>query len=58
MRAVVETGADGVRRVRAMGDQDSSLVTVMAAADGLLRRLPHEEGLKAGATVEVLLPTR
>lgn len=58
MRAVVETDADGVRRARAMGDQDSSLVTVMAAADGLLRRSPREEALEAGAAVEVLLPTR
>jgi molybdopterin molybdotransferase len=58
MRAVVETGADGVRRVRAMSDQDSSLVTVMAAADGLLRRLAGAEGVAAGCEVEVLVPTR
>jgi len=58
MRAVVETGSDGVRRVRPMVDQDSSLVTVMAAANGLVRRLPGAEALPAGAEVEVLAPGR
>jgi molybdopterin molybdotransferase len=56
MRAIVETGPDGVRRVRALSDQDSSLVTVMAAANALLRRLPGAPALKAGAGVEVLIP--
>ena len=54
MRAVVKTGIDGVRRVRPMNDQDSSLVTVMAAANALLRRLPGAEALEAGAEVEIL----
>lgn len=58
MRAMVETAATGVRRVRPMTDQDSSLVTVMAAANGLLRRLPGAERLHAGAEVEVLIPAR
>jgi molybdopterin molybdotransferase len=58
MRAALETDADGVRRVRPMNDQDSSLVTVMAAANGLLRRLPGAEALSAGAEVEILVPTR
>ncbi|MFW2346864.1 MAG: molybdopterin molybdenumtransferase MoeA, partial [Brevundimonas mediterranea] len=58
MRAILTTGPDGVRRVRPMTDQDSSLVTVMAAANGLLRRLPGAERLHAGATVEVLIPAR
>ncbi len=35
-------------------DQDSSLVTVFAAADGLLRRLPNAEAAKVGETVDVL----
>lgn len=56
MRAIVETGPDGVRRVRALSDQDSSLVTVMAAANALLRRLPGAPALKAGAGVEVVIP--
>ena len=58
MRAILTTGPDGVRSVRPMIDQDSSLVTVMAAANGLLRRLPGAEGLRAGAEVEVLIPAR
>lgn len=58
MRAILTTGPDGVRRVRPMIDQDSSLVTVMAAANGLLRRLPGAERLHAGAEVEVLIPAR
>ena len=56
MRAIVETAPDGGRRVRPMGDQDSSLVTVMAAANALVRRLPGAPALEAGARVEVLLP--
>ncbi|AQR62071.1 molybdopterin molybdenumtransferase MoeA [Brevundimonas sp. LM2] len=58
MRAVLTTGSDGVRRVRPMTDQDSSLVTVMAAANGLVRRLPGAQGLQAGADVGVLIPAR
>lgn len=57
MRAMVETGGDGIRRVHPMTDQDSSLVTVMAAANALLRRLPSAPGLSPGAEVEVLVPT-
>ena len=56
MRAIVETAPHGGRRVRPMGDQDSSLVTVMAAANALVRRLPGAPALEAGARVEVLLP--
>lgn len=58
MRAVIETGPDGVRRARPMTDQDSSLVTVMAAANGLVRRPAGAEGLRTGAEVEVLIPAR
>lgn len=58
MRAIVETDPDGVRRVRPMNDQDSSLVTVMAAANALVRRLPDAPALEAGAMVEVLIPGR
>ncbi|MBX9616368.1 MAG: molybdopterin molybdotransferase MoeA [Caulobacteraceae bacterium] len=56
MRAIVETAPDGSRRVRPMSDQDSSLVTVMAAANALVRRLPGAPPLEAGSRVEVLLP--
>ena len=58
MRAIVDNGPDGVRRVRPMSEQDSSLVTVMAAANALVRRLPGAPALEAGARVEVLVPKR
>lgn len=58
MRAIVDNGPDGVRRVRPMSEQDSSLVTVMAAANALVRRLPGAPALETGARVEVLVPKR
>ena len=51
MRALVSEG-----RVRVLNDQDSSLVTVMAAANALVRRLPHAPPLAAGAKVHVTRP--
>ncbi len=50
MRAVRE--ADG--KVRAFDRQDSSLVTVLAGADCLLVRPPHDPARQAGETVEVV----
>ncbi|MDB5472472.1 MAG: molybdopterin molybdenumtransferase MoeA [Caulobacter sp.] len=49
MRAIL--GSEGVR---ALPDQDSSLVTVFAAADALLRRAAHAPAVPAGDVVEVL----
>jgi molybdopterin molybdotransferase len=49
MRAIL--GPEGVR---ALPDQDSSLVTVFAAADALLRRRANAPAEKAGALVEIL----
>ncbi|HYE47594.1 MAG TPA: gephyrin-like molybdotransferase Glp [Caulobacter sp.] len=49
MRAVLTP--DGVR---ALPDQDSSLVTVFAAADALLRRLPDAPAVGVGERVEIL----
>jgi molybdopterin molybdotransferase len=46
--------ADGGVIVRPYRDQDSSLVTVFAAADALLRRWAGAEAEPAGAVVEVL----
>ncbi len=40
--------------VQALPDQDSSLVTVFAAADALLRRRANAPALAAGALVEIL----
>lgn len=49
MRAIL--GPDGVR---ALPDQDSSLVTVFAAADALLRRRANAPAARAGEVVEIL----
>lgn len=57
IRARSSAGPDGRRRVTPFPDQDSSLVTVMAAADILIRRLPHAPAGNAGETVQVLTPT-
>ena len=46
--------ADGSVTVRPYGDQDSSLVSVFALSDALLRRLPGAEAASAGTVVEVL----
>ncbi len=44
----------GAVSVRPFRDQDSSLVSVFAAADALLRRLPDAPAVSAGEVVEVL----
>jgi molybdopterin molybdotransferase len=54
MRAQLGHGQDGVMTVRAMADQDSSLVTVFALADGLLQRPAGAPAAAAGMMVEVL----
>ena len=43
-------------QVVGFSDQDSSLVTVMAAANALIRRAPHAVALAAGEEVEVVRP--
>jgi molybdopterin molybdotransferase len=53
MRAKLSYGDGGVT-VRPYRDQDSSLVSVFAASDALLRRLAGAEAAAAGASVEVL----
>jgi len=53
MRAKL-THQDGAISVQPYGDQDSSLVTVFAAADALLRRPPGAPAVEAGGLVEVL----
>lgn len=45
---------DGAVTVQPFRDQDSSLVTVFAAADALLRRLPDAPAAEAGEVVDVL----
>ena len=46
--------ADGEVTVRPYRDQDSSLVSVFAASDALLRRLAGAQAAEAGTVVEVL----
>jgi molybdopterin molybdotransferase len=54
MRVLLAHGEDGVLTARALADQDSSLVTVYARADGLMRRPLNAPAAEAGAMVEVL----
>jgi molybdopterin molybdotransferase len=58
MRARVTTGPDGALRAEAFADQDSSLVSVCAIADALVRRLAGAAPLAAGEVVEALLLPR
>lgn len=58
MRVLLEHGDDGVLTVRPLADQDSSLVTVFAQADGLMRRPAGSSAAPAGALVDVLVLTR
>jgi molybdopterin molybdotransferase len=58
MRAVVTQGEDGMLRARPLRDQDSSLVTVYAAANALLMRPVGAEAAEIGAPVTVLLLDR
>jgi molybdopterin molybdotransferase len=53
MRAKL-TYADGGVTVRPYRDQDSSLVSVFAASDALMRRLAGAQAAEAGSVVEVL----
>lgn len=57
MRAAIETGEAGERRVHPFPNQDSSLVTVMAAAGVLVRRPPFAPAAAAGDPVEVVSPS-
>ncbi|HWA61023.1 MAG TPA: gephyrin-like molybdotransferase Glp [Caulobacteraceae bacterium] len=54
MRARLGHAADGALTVEPFRDQDSSLVTVFAKADALLRRPPGAPAAAAGDPVEVL----
>jgi molybdopterin molybdotransferase len=54
MRGRLRYGADGGLGVQALGDQDSSLVSVFAAADALVRRPAGAPAASAGESVETL----
>jgi molybdopterin molybdotransferase len=54
MRAALEVSADGVLTARAFPDQESSLVSVFARADALVRRRAGTPALAMGAVVDVI----
>ena len=54
MRVMLSHDDEGVLTVDPLADQDSSLVTVYAQADGLLRRPAGAPPAAAGALVDVL----
>jgi len=54
MRARLTPGPGGAMQAEAFPDQDSSLVSVFAAADALVRRAPDAPALAAGELVEAL----
>jgi len=54
LRALLETNGDGQHTARAFEDQDSSLISVFAAANALIRLPPHAPQSDVGALVDVL----
>jgi molybdopterin molybdotransferase len=54
MRVLLDHADDGALTVRPLADQDSSLVTVYAQADGLMRRPAGAPAAEPGTMVEVL----
>jgi molybdopterin molybdotransferase len=58
MRAGITIGAEGTLSAEAFADQDSSLISVFASADALVRRPAGAAALEAGGLVEALLLER
>jgi molybdopterin molybdotransferase len=54
LRATVTVNGDGRRSATPYGRQDSSMLALLAAADGLIVRPPHAPAAARGAPVEVL----
>jgi molybdopterin molybdotransferase len=54
LRAMVDVDQQGRQQVRAYDDQDSSLISVFAAANALIRQPADCPALEAGALVDVL----
>ena len=54
LRARLKVDAEGRQIVRAFEDQDSSLISVFAAANALIRLPPDAPAMAAGAMVDVL----
>jgi molybdopterin molybdotransferase len=58
MRAHLSHGGDGSLMAEAFEDQDSSLVTIFAGADALIRRASGAPAARAGEPVEILVLER
>lgn len=54
LRATVATGPAGETIATPFAKQDSSMLSLLARADGLLVRAPHAPAVKAGAPVQVI----
>lgn len=54
LRSLLGTDAEGRLTVRAFEDQDSSLISVFAAANALIRQPPDASAMTEGALVDVL----
>ncbi|MBA2587929.1 MAG: molybdopterin molybdotransferase MoeA [Alphaproteobacteria bacterium] len=54
LRGFMDVDADGQLTVRSFEDQDSSLISVFAAANALIRMAPDAAALPEGALVDVL----
>ncbi|MCJ8051797.1 molybdopterin molybdotransferase MoeA [Shinella curvata] len=55
VRSHITRGSDGNLRVTPFGKQDSSMMKIFAASEGLLIRPPNAPAMEAGAACEVLL---
>jgi len=54
LRATVAANGDGRRTATPYGRQDSSMLALLASADGLIVRAPHAPAVPKGSPVEVL----
>ena len=58
LRAALTRSADGTLEVRPFGKQDSSMMSLLAAADCLVVRPPHAPAVIAGDPVDIMLLAR
>ena len=56
LRAHLDSDSEGHLTVRAFEDQDSSLISIFAAANALIQLSPNAPALKQGALVDVIAP--
>ena len=54
LRGTIVSDSGEFPRVSAFGKQDSSMMSRLASADCLIRRMPHAEPTKSGEAVEIL----